>query len=384
MELLLSLQFTALQRKCNDDQLSADATAILDCAESAYPSITNLRNALFPSTSSSSSTTNIEKLSSSSSSSSSSELKQRIPLPLHIASNLSTSSQRVSLPRGIPSTKLDSSISACRKPYHFFFLSMFLCFFFILYYNTQTSSPLSLHSSTQAFWKTCEERAIFELYSNELITHLFQYLKERVKHYNNNKGEREDLVVLEVGAGNGKLTAALKKKFEEDASTASSSSSPRLVFHATDIRPPKTTTTVKRMNSRRAITKYKPSFVICAWMPSGVDLTSDMRQSTFTTEYILIGPPNTSNSGDAWATWGISSPELVENYGLDPNAKPPYVEDNWCRYDLDLLSSFCCGRFDVDSSHPFSKVVSFRRMQKKNRSLWEMSVEELCEMVAKF
>ena len=279
-------QFASLQAKCKDDTLSELALTALQPQyqlSSTFPSITTIRNAIY-----SSSSPNLITNKTTSP-----------PLPLLIASNQATTTQR-------------------------------------------------------AFWRTCEERAMFEIYSDTLITKLNNYIHSRLQQINPTNINDKPIMILEIGAGDGKLTQALQAK---QLSTS------LLTFQATDIHPPSTSKSiVKRMNARRAIIKYQPTIIICSWMPSGIDFTGEIRLSKDCQEYILIGPPNTSTSGDAWATWGILSQELIDDYGLDKNAIKPYLADEWHRCELPELNKCTFCRFDVNGSEVgFSKVTSFRK-----------------------
>ena len=208
------------------------------------------------------------------------------------------------------------------------------------------------------------------------------------------------MTVLEIGAGAGLLTRALRQQYEElraRGSRGSSSSDSsgcggcgsNVVFKATDVRPPREAQrvgNVERMNAMKALQRHAPSIVVCAWMPSGVDFTSDVRRCATCLEYILLGVPDSCISGDIWATWGIMNSELIDNYGLDPHAVAPYIEEGWRKIERRELSRYSLCRFDYFSgcfvegegegekhSHPhqndpndhsftFSKVFSFCRI----------------------
>ena len=115
------------------------------------------------------------------------------------------------------------------------------------------------------------------------------------------------------------------------------------------------------MDAVKSLSKHMPTFVLCAWMPSGIDFTSSCRSCASCQEYVLLGPPDSSNSGDEWATWGEMNSELVEEYGLDPDELPPHEKEKFQRTNLSMLGETTLCRFDVSRRSRFSSVVSFRR-----------------------
>ena len=143
-----------------------------------------------------------------------------------------------------------------------------------------------------------------------------------------------------------------------------------LVFRASDVHGEGT---VERMDSFKSLSKHMPTFVLCAWMPSGIDFTSSCRSCASCQEYVLLGPPDSSNSGDVWATWGKMNSELIEEYGLDPDELPPHEKEKFQRTNLSMLGETTLCRFDVSRRSRFSSVVSFRR---------EVDVDEGGEVLA--
>ena len=157
MNLTAAYQFQSLQTKCKGHELSHDALHLLESQHqdsdrnTFYPTHDALRDAIFPAAT----TTN------NNSSSLLTVSSHRQPLPLLVASG-----------QAIP--------------------------------------------AQLAFWRTCEERGIFEVYSDDLITLLLHYLETRAKRLLHEKGivsfplSTPPMVVLEIGAGNGKLTRAVR------------------------------------------------------------------------------------------------------------------------------------------------------------------------------
>lgn len=237
-------------------------------------------------------------------------------------------------------------------------------------------------ASQRAFWRACEARRIFEIYSADLIHGMLEYLERRAVELRacGKCDPHDPIVVLEIGAGDGLFTRALRQNQRVSS---------LLVFKASDINPPRNApreNMVERMDARRALQRHKPTFVLCVWMPSGVDFSEDVRRCRSCQEYTLLGVRDSSVCGDAWATWGKAAQELIEDYGLPEDAKPPYEEAGWHQKPLPLLSQMTLCRFDTNSSRGgCSQVASFRRGMEEGssraarppRPYHMMSLEEL-------
>ena len=234
----------------------------------------------------------------------------------------------------------------------------------------------------RAFWRACEARMMFEIYSADLVHGMLEYLEGRAVELraSGKCDAHAPIVVLEIGAGDGLFTRALRQNQRVSS---------LLMFKASDINPPRGTpreNMVERMDARRALRRHKPTFVLCVWMPSGVDFTGDVRMCPSCQEYTLLGPRDTSVCGDAWATWGKATRELVEDYGLREGAKPPFEEDGWHQKPLPLLSQMTLCRFDTQgTTEGCSRVATFRRGREEGlvrvigppRPYHMMSLEEL-------
>ncbi len=129
----------------------------------------------------------------------------------------------------------------------------------------------------------CHENYIFEFWNREYIQALAEYINTR-KATIKAKGE---MVVLEIGAGNGKLTHYLNKFTNDDIRVMAIDSGEWGLDE--NIFP------VEKFSHKEAIKKYQPDLVICSWMPRGIDLTPD-----FPSEYILIGIPDYCATREVW------------------------------------------------------------------------------------
>jgi hypothetical protein len=171
-----------------------------------------------------------------------------------------------------------------------------------------------------------EEAPIFELWNSDYIDGLADYLRSVNAH-----------TIVEVGAGNGRLTHFLKKRL------------PGVRIFAIDdfswkIKP---VFRVGNMSISAALNKYRPDIVISSWMPYMHDWTPIFRGCSSVKEYILIGETDGGccGSDDTWNT---------ENH----------KRDGFARRNLDHLSVMQICRtdyFDFDSDYRHSRTVAFYR-----------------------
>ena len=233
--------------------------------------------------------------------------------------------------------------------------------------NVQHSGPLNT-------W--LEQRNQFQLWTNSYIAQLGNYLIKRCKG---------PTTILDVGAGDGLLTALLEDYVQNHANKQIRRPRPRLgklrkggtsvgrrpretppslpVFVATDneswsIRKK---STVYKMDYRQALEKYCAGggdvIVLCSWMPMLDDWTAAFRQHAAVKEYILIGEADDGNSGDHWQTWGnLHFREDGEG------VVPPFKADGFSRHDLEYLAPYQFSRYDSSVSKD-GATVSFRRKE---------------------
>jgi len=105
---------------------------------------------------------------------------------------------------------------------------------------------------------------------------------------------------------------------------------------------------------------YDQVIVLCSWMPMGQDWTALFRDSGVD-EYILIGEADDGSCGHNWWTWG--NPAFAEDDQGSSPPIPPYEEDGYIRWDMDVLTPFQFSSFDCKVSKS-SKTVSFRKTRK--------------------
>ncbi|NCU41992.1 MAG: hypothetical protein EOM19_04730 [Candidatus Moranbacteria bacterium] len=115
---------------------------------------------------------------------------------------------------------------------------------------------------------TNKERLVYEFFTEEYIDNLTEYFVERSNEYK--VSQENPLVILEIGAGNGRLAYFLKKKLEEKKPV-------QIKVIATDsgewnLKRDRDSF-VEDLDYKEAMKKYKPSIVISSWMPYEKDFT---------------------------------------------------------------------------------------------------------------
>jgi len=228
-------------------------------------------------------------------------------------------------------------------------------------------------AGTSAFNKWCEENALYDVWTLEYVNLLARRLVNR-------------RVVLEVGAGDGRLSHLLKKQLELLGShntqvIATDSGTWRI--------PNRSPINIVKMDYQRAVEVYKPDVIIQAWMPMGLDFTHAFRKHPKVKEYILIGEADEFGCcGHAFLTWGKKTSLPVQVKPLDvfdwlsrasSNAPPPsinapaldqktddtsiapYLRDGFVRQDLHDLSRLQYSRYDRRLKSGNSKTVAFVR-----------------------
>ncbi|MFH1444295.1 MAG: hypothetical protein ABIG34_02810 [Candidatus Peregrinibacteria bacterium] len=203
------------------------------------------------------------------------------------------------------------------------------------------------HGNPDTVHDVCKKSDIFEIYTEEYVSAFARYLAERIDHLRVNGNP---VTILEVGAGDGRLTRALRDKLSElhleNVQLIATDT------HEWDIQP---TAPVEKMKYEEALQTYHPQIVISSWMPSLSDWTAEFRQAPNVQEYLLIGEPDGELCGDPWRTWG-----KVSRRAYSKTEPPPFQAGNFERVDLQKLSKLQLCRFDLGDVRK-SATVSFRR-----------------------
>jgi len=249
-----------------------------------------------------------------------------------------------------------------------------------------------VHSgSLNAFFEMRRREDSYELWTRDYISGLARYLLDRIDDMDHSSPK--ETIVLDVGAGDGRLAYFLRQGMEEFRRKSSSANIPSIV--ATDDgswRAPlydNRHILVEKLSAVESLDKYGPRLdedgnaktrliVLCSWMPPGQDWTAAFRRPIHNTdakerteegersnmkrlveEYILIGEADDGTCGHHWHTWG--NPNVLEEYdGVRAPPVAPYARDGYTRADLDWLSEIQFSRFDCRLSGE-SSTVSFRR-----------------------
>ena len=171
------------------------------------------------------------------------------------------------------------------------------------------------------------------------------------------------LRVLEVGAGNGELTHYLRRELHgrgvyasvvacDDGSWPLPWSSSGRVFGR-----------VERLSCRDALRRYRPHLVLAAWMPMGIDWSTDFRACRSVGEYMLLGEAYDGAAGHNWATWGNPAFAPDSEGGGEGGGVAPYLRDGWSAVEAGDVSRWMLSRFasDTHDCERNSSAVAFRR-----------------------
>jgi hypothetical protein len=207
-----------------------------------------------------------------------------------------------------------------------------------------------------------EHSPMYEIWNKEYIQAFSNYLTERLDELEATPDE--PVRIVEVGAGDGKLSAFLKEHMGDV--------SDRVEIIATDSGEwggIDQMQDVQSYSAKEAVEELEPEIVISSWMPYKVDFTKDFREQESVQEYILIGETNCT--GAKWETWGnkYGMPEdvrdkYVQKQGLLPEeVPPPYKEDGFSIEAMESLSDLQMCRTDYPSKDEWwhSSTLSFKR-----------------------
>jgi hypothetical protein len=238
---------------------------------------------------------------------------------------------------------------------------------------------------TSPFNAFCEEEGVYDLFTQEYVEALAQHLKGRK-------------LVLEVGAGSGRLAHLLRRRLGSTTEVVATDSGgwSRMKGH----RP---TYPVAKCDYNTALSIYEPDVVITSWMPMNQDWTTAFRQKPSVEEYILIGNPE--SCGKSWESWGMrranafdttitslvekpvpdtwpldlfewlsgSTGQLEPDAGEEEEAKidklTPFELDGFIKVELGSLSRMQLSRYDRIVRSGNSRTVSFIKGESKPSNL---------------
>lgn len=116
---------------------------------------------------------------------------------------------------------------------------------------------------------------------------------------------REGVRVLEVGAGDGRLSHYLREALQER-------NHDQVVVVATDASGLGGLAQVQTADFRDALHEHMPDMVLCSWMPLGDDWTAAFRACKSVMSYLLIGEVDDGCCGHPWKTWGYLAPSAID------------------------------------------------------------------------
>ena len=133
-----------------------------------------------------------------------------------------------------------------------------------------------------------DEHPVYEFLNSEHLTALSDYFALRSSDLG--ATSEKPLIILEVGAGNGRLSHFLREKLGEDEKGL-------VEVIATDANVSKDTNPygispvfpVEHITTDEALRQFNPDIVICSWMPYRADWTPVFRATKSVKEYVLLG-----------------------------------------------------------------------------------------------
>jgi hypothetical protein len=201
------------------------------------------------------------------------------------------------------------------------------------------------------FFKIYSKGAAFEILNEEFVAALGDYIANHVHA----KESNEPFVILELGAGNGRLAHFLDQDLGRRMpgrvkviATDNGENAINAIFD-----------NVKEMDYKQALQTYKPNLVIVSWMAPGLDMSADIRKTSSVEEYVLIG--DVPATGRDWETWGDDHWDYDENgkpIYEHPNEKAPYIADGFQREEVEAISR---AQINRGGGLIGSKTISFRR-----------------------
>lgn len=206
-----------------------------------------------------------------------------------------------------------------------------------------------------------EYSPIFEIWNKEYIEGLSNYMSKRLDALG--ATPENPVRIVEVGAGDGKLSAFLKEHMDDVADRVDIIATDSGEWDGIDQMQD-----VESYSAQEAVAEFKPDIVISSWMPFTTDFTKEFREQESVKEYILIG--DSECTGAKWETWGWGcglpkkTKEQFEERGVSKeDIPPPYKQDGFFKNTLEDLSEQQTCRTDYPSWDQWnhSRTVSFKR-----------------------
>jgi len=147
----------------------------------------------------------------------------------------------------------------------------------------------------------------------------------------------EPLRVLEVGAGDGRLSHYLREALRENSPASDGALS--VVVVATDSGersiPACAPGAVEVLDYRDALRRHAPQLVLCCWMPLGQDWTAAFRECASVSSFLLLGEADDGCSGQPWATWGFDADGAQADHSSSGDSSGTSDAESSCSEDPD-------------------------------------------------
>lgn len=196
--------------------------------------------------------------------------------------------------------------------------------------DVKKAFPGSLWNDMSTEWFTfLRENACFQLVTKELVQLVSDNLRAKINSILEKNGEIDaPIIVLELGAGNGRLLEFVRRDFEEKGIAVA------LRFIATDdfswhekfsIGKNFEGFPVEDLSADRAVEKYGQQgsvILLSSWMPPEENWTVDFLSHPNVKTFLLIGDIAATGKGNQ--TWFPDGPYQTEQFGRE------FDEGNYC------------------------------------------------------
>ena len=169
---------------------------------------------------------------------------------------------------------------------------------------------------------------LYLLPTMELVTTLARWLWQL-------QGQEETSIkVLECGAGDGTLSAALQDAISRQT-PAAATTAPQIVATDSGARglAAASGAAVHRYDVLEALAHFMPDLVIVGFMPLGVDWTAGFRACASVRAYLLLGEVDDGCCGRPWATWGYLCDDDQDAVAMTVSSTSGSSDDEEDEYD---------------------------------------------------
>lgn len=155
--------------------------------------------------------------------------------------------------------------------------------------NSEVKKAFGLNPAS--FLGFCQQKNIFEFFTQE-------YIKELAKILNKKKYKN----IIEIGAGNGKLSYFLNKLVKNKIIATDSG---EWCLNGS-------TFPVEMLGFEDALKKYKPDFVIISWIPRNFNIVDYIEKCDSIKGYLIIGVPEHCGTKELWKETNFYATRIEE------------------------------------------------------------------------